>query len=139
MGPEGQTARPPYPRPQAPPPLTASPRTVCPTDTTVVYFVQPTERNVKKICQDIQDQKYDKYQLNFISRISREQLELLAQSTLESQSVNTIEKVYDMYSNFICLESDFFMLRQQVRAAAFALCARHLCIARPASVVVVVC
>jgi len=82
-------------------------------DTTVVYFVQPTERNVKKICQDIQDQKYDKYQLNFISRISREQLELLAQSTLESQSVNTIEKVYDMYSNFICLESDFFMLRQQ--------------------------
>ena len=31
-----------------------------------------------------------------------------------TQSVNTVDKVYDMYSNFICLESDFFMMREQV-------------------------
>lgn len=33
-------------------------------DTTVVYFVLPTPENVSRICKDLEEQVYDKFQLS---------------------------------------------------------------------------
>lgn len=56
---------------------------------------------------------YDFYHLNFISPISRERLEDLAGFALQANSISQIQKVFDQYLNFISLEDDMFILRQQ--------------------------
>ena len=58
-----------------------------------IYFVLPTEENVKSICQDCQNHLYDKYHLNFASSLPRHLLEMLASSTLESDTVHQIARV----------------------------------------------
>ncbi|KAI5694742.1 hypothetical protein M8J75_004471 [Diaphorina citri] len=56
---------------------------------------------------------YDSYYLNFISAISRQNLEDLATAALQHNCVGNIHKVFDQYLNFICLEDDFFVLKNQ--------------------------
>lgn len=86
-------------------------------DVPAVYFVLPTEENLGRIGQDFQNNLYDFYHLNFISPISRERLEDLAAFALQSNAVSQIQKVYDQYLNFISLEDDMFILRQQSQDA----------------------
>eukprot|EP00039_Didymoeca_costata_P032128 m.36905 g.36905 ORF g.36905 m.36905 type:complete len:627 (-) comp9201_c1_seq1:78-1958(-) len=81
--------------------------------TCVVYFVNATEANINRICKDMEKHLYDRYQFNFLSNISRNLLEQLAESAHKAAASTTVQKVYDLYSNFICLEDDLFMLRQQ--------------------------
>lgn len=78
-----------------------------------VYFCAPTEENLGRICQDLENGIYDQYHLNFISPISRQKLEDLAASAIQSNSVVNIHKVYDQYLNFICLEEDLFIMKHQ--------------------------
>ncbi|KAJ2950086.1 hypothetical protein O0L34_g11427 [Tuta absoluta] len=78
-----------------------------------VYFCAPTEENLGRICQDLDNGVYDQYHLNFISPISRQKLEDLAASAIQSNSVINIHKVYDQYLNFICLEDDLFIMKHQ--------------------------
>ncbi|KAK2553789.1 Sec1 family domain-containing protein 1 [Acropora cervicornis] len=80
-----------------------------------IYFVLPTEENVKRICQDCRNQLYESYYLNFISAISRRRLEDLATETLHSNSVTQITKVFDQYLNYISLEDEMFTVRNQDR------------------------
>ncbi|XP_048586451.1 sec1 family domain-containing protein 1 [Nematostella vectensis] len=82
-----------------------------------VYFVMPTEENVKRICQDCRNQLYESYYLNFITAISRHRLEELATVALQTNCVNQISKVYDQYLNFISLEDEMFTTRFQERDA----------------------
>ncbi|XP_014671139.1 PREDICTED: sec1 family domain-containing protein 1-like [Priapulus caudatus] len=86
-------------------------------DVPAIYFVMPTEENIHRICQDCQDQLYESFYLNFISAISRQRLEELAGGVLQSNAVANISKVYDQYLNFISLEDDLLLLRQQGRDA----------------------
>ncbi|GBP62214.1 Protein sly1 homolog [Eumeta japonica] len=78
-----------------------------------VYFCAPSEENLGRICQDLDNGIYDQYHLNFISPISRQKLEDLAASAIQSNSVMNIHKIYDQYLNFICLEDDLFILKHQ--------------------------
>lgn len=80
-----------------------------------IYFVFPSEENVKRICQDCRNQLYESYYLNFISAISRHRLEDLATAALQSNSVTQITKVFDQYLNFISLEDEMFTVRNQDR------------------------
>ncbi|XP_058966963.2 sec1 family domain-containing protein 1-like [Pocillopora verrucosa] len=80
-----------------------------------IYFVLPSEENVKRICQDCRNQLYESYYLNFISAISRHRLEDLATAALQSNSVTQITKVFDQYLNFISLEDEMFTVRNQDR------------------------
>lgn len=73
-------------------------------DTTVIYFVRPTQSNVDRICKDLQEDLYDKCQLNFLSAVPTDLLEQLAMTTVSSQTSCEVERVYDMYTNFISLE-----------------------------------
>ncbi|KAG9510045.1 Sec1 family domain-containing protein 1, partial [Fragariocoptes setiger] len=81
-------------------------------DVAAIYFVQPTDENIARICKDLEDRLYDSYYLNFISPISRQKLETIATASLQAESAACIKKVYDQYLNFISLEDDLFVLRE---------------------------
>ncbi|KAI4477485.1 hypothetical protein M0804_012602 [Polistes exclamans] len=78
-----------------------------------IYFCAPTNENLGRIGQDLQNGLYDMYYLNFISPISRQKMEDLASAALLGGVVSNIHKVYDQYLNFITLEDDLFILRHQ--------------------------
>lgn len=78
-----------------------------------VYFCAPSEENLGRICQDLDNGIYDQYHLNFISPITRQKLEDLAASAIHSNSAVNIHKVFDQYLNFICLEDDLFIMKHQ--------------------------
>lgn len=75
-----------------------------------VYFVQPTEENVRYIIKDLSDGLYDKVYLNFAAPLPRPLLEMLAAGALESDRVATISKVFDQHLSFTALEADLFSL-----------------------------
>ena len=81
-------------------------------DAPAVYFCLPTEDNIQRMCQDMSNQLYGGYYYNFISPVTRSKLEDLAGSALQSGSDHLIQKVYDQYTNFICLEPEMFCLKQ---------------------------
>ena len=81
-------------------------------DVPAVYFVQPTEENLKLISRDCAANLYDAFYLNFSSSIPRALLEDLAKSNLASNTVNKIGQVHDQYTEFIALDSDLFSLAQ---------------------------
>ncbi|RZF38555.1 hypothetical protein LSTR_LSTR006150 [Laodelphax striatellus] len=82
-------------------------------DVPAVYFCMPSEENLGRMGQDMQNNIYDIYHLNFISPISRQRLEDLAAAALQNNCVSQIHKVFDQYLNFISLEDDMFVLRHQ--------------------------
>lgn len=84
-------------------------------DAASIYFVEPTEDNLKRIYKDLKDETYENFNFHFISPINRQKLEDLAQSALSSDSAHLISKIYDQYSNFVSLEDQLFILRHQNR------------------------
>ncbi|CAB3369239.1 Hypothetical predicted protein [Cloeon dipterum] len=82
-------------------------------DVPAVYFCMPSEENLGRIGQDLQNGLYDTYHLNFISPISRQRLEDLAAAALHANCVTSVHKVFDQYLNFISLEDDMFILKHQ--------------------------
>ena len=77
-------------------------------DVPVVYFVMPTRQNIELISQDCKNQMYEKFYINFITAVSRQLLEDLAQATIESDSVARVEKIFDQYLSFCMLEQNLF-------------------------------
>ena len=55
---------------------------------------------------------YGSYYYNFISPVSRTKLEDLATAALQAGSENLVQRLFDQYTNFICLESEMFCLKQ---------------------------
>ncbi|XP_067939392.1 sec1 family domain-containing protein 1-like [Watersipora subatra] len=80
-------------------------------DVPAIYFVLPTEENVKRLSKDLKDQLYQSYCFNFITAINRSLLEDLAQAAIAAQAVTQVHKVFDQYLNFVSLEEDMFTLR----------------------------
>jgi len=79
-------------------------------DVPAVYFVSPTDTNIKQICMDMQKGLYDSYHFNFISQISRTKLEDLAEAAMAAGVETKINKIHDQFVNFISLENDMFTL-----------------------------
>ncbi|OLY80127.1 Protein sly1 [Smittium mucronatum] len=86
-----------------------SPRSRIP-DVPAIYLVQPTSENVQKICEDMVNDLYDLYYLNWASSISRILMEELAVSTVASKTSHQISQIYDKYIDFICPEENMFSL-----------------------------
>ncbi|XP_011494976.1 PREDICTED: protein sly1 homolog isoform X1 [Ceratosolen solmsi marchali] len=78
-----------------------------------IYFCAPTDENIVRIGQDLQNNLYDVYHMNFISPILRHRMEDLATAALMAGAVANIHKVFDQYLDFITLEDDLFILRHQ--------------------------
>ena len=64
-------------------------------DVPAIYFCQPTEENLQRIAKDLEDNLYGSYYFNFISPISRQKLEDLAQAAIRANAVTQIRKLYD--------------------------------------------
>ncbi|EDL36783.1 sec1 family domain containing 1, partial [Mus musculus] len=64
-------------------------------DVPAVYFVMPTEENIDRLCQDLRNQLYESYYLNFISAISRSKLEDIANAALAASAVTQVAKKLD--------------------------------------------
>lgn len=86
-------------------------------DVPAIYFCAPTEENLKRIAEDLRNNLYGSYYFNFISPISRQRLEDLATAALQANAVTQVQKLYDQYVNFICLENEMFSLRHQSSSA----------------------
>ena len=81
-------------------------------DVPAIYLCQPTDKNIERIGEDLQNGLYGSYYFNFISPISRQKLEDLASLAIQSNAVTQIIKVVDQYINFISLENEMFMLKK---------------------------
>eukprot|EP00598_Pedospumella_elongata_P001545 CAMPEP_0184981196 /NCGR_PEP_ID=MMETSP1098-20130426/11029_1 /TAXON_ID=89044 /ORGANISM="Spumella elongata, Strain CCAP 955/1" /LENGTH=650 /DNA_ID=CAMNT_0027504739 /DNA_START=110 /DNA_END=2062 /DNA_ORIENTATION=- len=79
-------------------------------DAPAVYFVRPTEANIKRIAEDCAKQLYRTVYLNFVTRIERSLMEKLAQDLVNSNSVSMVSKIYDQYLDVIALEPSLFTL-----------------------------
>ncbi|CAF0707532.1 unnamed protein product [Brachionus calyciflorus] len=80
-------------------------------DVPAIYFISPTPENVARLCQDLKNELYESYYLNFISPIPRTLLEDVAQAAIAANCVQQVCKIFDQYSNFISLEDELFYLK----------------------------
>lgn len=79
-------------------------------DAPAVYFVRPTEVNLKRIAEDCAKQLYRCVYINFVARVERPLLEKFAQDLFASGSVSSVARVYDQYLDVIALEQSLFTL-----------------------------
>jgi sec1 family domain-containing protein 1 len=80
-------------------------------DVPAIYFISPTAENISRLCDDLRNELYESYYLNFISPIPRDQLEEIAQVAVSTNSSQLIKKVFDQYLNFISLDDELFCLK----------------------------
>lgn len=64
-------------------------------DAPAVYFIKPTEANLKRVAEDCSKQLYRSVYLNFITRIDRNLLEKFAQDLVNYNSVHQVTKIFD--------------------------------------------
>ncbi|CEP61443.1 syntaxin-binding protein LALA0_S03e02982g [Lachancea lanzarotensis] len=79
-------------------------------DVPVVYFVQPTQENIDAIVQDLIEEKYAEFYINFTSVLNRELLENFAKQVSSSGKTDRIKQVFDQYAEFVVTEPDLFSL-----------------------------
>ena len=76
-----------------------------------VYFVQATEENLNLICQDIEQNLYMCYYIDFIDYCESEFLELMVTKFNAIKHEFSINRVYDRYSLFIVDKENVFNLK----------------------------
>ncbi|KAK6433746.1 Vesicle trafficking between the ER and Golgi [Oleoguttula sp. CCFEE 5521] len=79
-------------------------------DVPVIYFVEPTAKNLELITKDLQAGLYSPAYINFLTSISRPLLEDFASQTAQAGTSESISQVYDQYLNFIVSEPNLFSL-----------------------------
>lgn len=79
-------------------------------DVPVIYLVEPTAANLKKITDDLARSLYYPAYINFLSSIQRPALEEFATQVATSGVADHISQLYDQYLNFIVSEPDLFSL-----------------------------
>jgi hypothetical protein len=89
-------------------------------DVPVIYFVEPTQENIQRIEQDLKDDKYASFYINFTSSLSRDLLEELAKSVAITGKSSKVMQVYDQYLNYIVTEPSLFALKEPHVYSRFA-------------------
>lgn len=79
-------------------------------DVPVVYFVSPTQENINLIVQDLKEDKYADFYVNFTSTLNRELLEDFAKQVSFTGKAEKIKQVFDQYLDFIVTEPELFSL-----------------------------
>ncbi|CAI4058436.1 hypothetical protein SKDZ_04G4030 [Saccharomyces kudriavzevii ZP591] len=79
-------------------------------DVPAIYFVSPTKENVDIIVNDLKNDKYSEFYINFTSSLPRNLLEDLAQQVSITGKSDKIKQVYDQYLDFIVTEPELFSL-----------------------------
>ncbi|MCP8719520.1 MAG: hypothetical protein M5F18_09540 [Asgard group archaeon] len=79
-------------------------------DVPVIYFIEPTIENILVVIDDLNQDKYDSFYINFTSLINRELLEEFAKKVSISGKSQKIKQVFDQYLNYIVTEPNLFSL-----------------------------
>lgn len=79
-------------------------------DVPVIYFVQPTQENVDLIVEDLKNDMYAEYYINFSSSFDRELLEDFARKVSTLAVSPLIKQVFDQYLDFLVTEPELFSL-----------------------------
>lgn len=77
-------------------------------DIPAIYFVEPTQANLRLIVKDILANKYNGYFLNFTTFIPRNDLKALGHALNEHGMANQILSVWDQHVNFVSLRRKLF-------------------------------
>uniref|UniRef100_A0A8D1VYM5 Sec1 family domain containing 1 n=1 Tax=Sus scrofa TaxID=9823 RepID=A0A8D1VYM5_PIG len=97
-------------------------------DVPAVYFVMPTEENIDRLCQDLRNQLYESYYLNFISAISRSKLEDIANAALAASAVTQVFFFFFdlfVFSRVALVAYGGSQARGPIGAVATGLCQSH--------------
>lgn len=79
-------------------------------DVPVIYFIEPTIENILVVIDDLNQDKYDSFYINFTSLINRELLEEFAKKVSISGKSQKIKQVFDQYLDYIVTEPNLFSL-----------------------------
>lgn len=79
-------------------------------DVPAVYFIQPTRNNLDFIIQDLKDDKYSLFFINFTSTLDRNLLEYFAEQVSLTGKSDRIKQVFDQYLDFVVTEPELFSL-----------------------------
>ncbi|KTB19042.1 Protein SLY1 [Nakaseomyces glabratus] len=79
-------------------------------DVPVVYFIEPTKTNIDLIVDDLKNDKYSEFYINFVDSLSRDLLEHLAQEVVQLGKQDKVKQVYDQYLDFVVTEPELFSL-----------------------------
>lgn len=79
-------------------------------DVPAIYFVQPTQENIDIIVNDLRNDKYLEFYINFTSSLTRDLLEDFAKKASTTGKSNRIKQVYDQYLDFVVTEPELFSL-----------------------------
>ena len=79
-------------------------------DVAAIYFVEPKIENILSIMDDVVNDKYESFYINFTSSINRELLEEFAKRVSLSGKSYKVKQVYDQYLDFVVTEPNLFSL-----------------------------
>lgn len=79
-------------------------------DVPVIYFIEPTIENILVVIDDLNQDKYDSFYINFTSLINRELLKEFAKKVSISGKSQKIKQVFDQYLDYIVTEPNLFSL-----------------------------
>ncbi|KAL1925670.1 uncharacterized protein VTP21DRAFT_553 [Calcarisporiella thermophila] len=82
------------------------------TDVPAIYFMEPTQDNIRRVCEDMSRGLYESFYINFSSVIPRPLLEEFAATAVSTNTSHLVSQVYDQYLNFVCTEPNLFSLNQ---------------------------
>ena len=82
-------------------------------DVAAVYFVRPTEANVRRIADDLKRRLYRSFHLNFAHKTPRELVELLARESVQAGAAPLVASVFDQHLDFVTLEPTLFSLQRR--------------------------
>ncbi|EHA52382.1 hypothetical protein MCOR27_004475 [Pyricularia oryzae] len=90
-------------------------------DVPVMYLLEPHQKNLEAITNDLQKGLYSPAYINFLSSIPRPLLEDFATQTAAAGTSDHIAQLFDQYLNFVVAEPDLFSLGMQKEHTYWAL------------------
>lgn len=81
-------------------------------DVPAVYFIRPTQENLRVVAQDCAKGLYQRAHLNFCTKLDRSLMEEFAKLVVQTGSLETIAGVHDQYLDYVCLEKNLFSLHK---------------------------
>ncbi|KAL8279287.1 hypothetical protein RQP46_008324 [Phenoliferia psychrophenolica] len=89
-------------------------------DVPAIYFVAPTQPNIRRIAADLQKSLYASTYVNFTSALSRPLLEEFAELVAVSGSVEGVEQVFDQHLDFLVLSPSLFSLSPSLSTPTYS-------------------
>jgi len=84
-----------------------------------VYLIQPNHENIQTIVRDCAADRYAHCSIYFLSAISRDELERLAEALARARRIESVTRVVDLYCGFVCLKRNLFSMPPSIARRSF--------------------